>query len=351
MASNKGLRNADGAKKDEFYTQLSDIEKEMRYYKNAFKDKTVLCNCDDPFESNFFRYFVLNFNRLRLKRLICTCYTGSPIANTQLSLFDIVETAEENKPYKAIVTTVYDKTGDGGVDMFDIAELFKSGENELTELQGDGDFRSDECIELLKESDIVVTNPPFSLFREYVAQLIEYEKEFIIIGNQNALTYKEIFPLLKDNKIWLGNGFSGNVGFFQSPYDDIAVSSQHKEGLIRISGVMWFTNIDIKKRHEEMILVKRYNPKDYPKYDNYDAINVDKTVDIPCDYAGLMGVPITFMDKYNPDQFEIIDGIGRYSILNNEKTKAEKKYLSMIDGKAKYFRYIVRNKHPEERKH
>ena len=196
----------------------------------------------------------------------------------------------------------------------------------------------------------MVTNPPFSLFREYVAQLIEYKKSFIIIGNQNALTYKEIFPLLKNNKMWLGNGFSGNVGFFESPYEDVAKSSQHKEGLIRISGVMWFTNLDLKKRHEEIILVKRYTPEKYPKFDHYNAINVDKTIDIPCDYEGAMGVPITFMDKYNPEQFEIIDGIGRYSILDNDKTKAEGKYLSMIDGKAKYFRYIIRNKHPEERK-
>ena len=346
--NNQALRKADGAKKDEFYTQLTDIEKELRHYRKHFEDKVVFCNCDDPFESNFFKYFVLNFNRLGLKKLICTCYAGSPIANTQLSLFDVFETVEENKPYKAVVTTVYDKTGDGGIDMFDVAELFKSGENELTELQGDGDFRSKECIELLIESDIVITNPPFSLFREYVAQLIEYKKKFIIIGNQNALTYKEIFPLLKENKMWLGNGFSGNVGFFESPYKDIAKSSQHREGLIRISGVMWFTNLDLKKRHEEMILVKRYKPEYYPKYDNYDAINVDKTTDIPFDYEGAMGVPITFMDKYNPEQFEIIDGIGRYSVLDNEKTKAEGKYLSMIDGKAKYFRYIIRNKHPEE---
>ncbi|WP_427898167.1 adenine-specific methyltransferase EcoRI family protein [Gardnerella pickettii] len=308
MAGNSGLSNATKAKKDEFYTQLTDIEKEMRYYRAHFKGKTVFCNCDDPFESNFFKYFVLNFNKLGLKKLIATCYATSPIANQQLTLFDVIGGEEENrdKPYKAVVTKVYDKTGDGGVDMFDVAELFKSGENELTELAGDGDFRSKECLELLDEADIVVTNPPFSLFRDYVATLMEHKKKFIIIGNQNAITYKEIFPLLMNNEIWLGNGFSGNVGFFSSPYDDIAASSQHKEGFIRVSGVVWFTNLDIKKRHEELILVKRYSPDIYLHYDNYDAINVNKTVEIPCDYSGVMGVPITFLDKYSPDQFEIL---------------------------------------------
>ena len=401
MAGNNNLMNANKAKKDEFYTQLSDIEKELRHYRKHFKDKIVFCNCDDPFESNFFKYFVLNFNRLGLKKLICTCYTGSPIANTQLSFFDVVENASENKPYKAVVTTVYDKTGDGGIDMFDVAELFKSGENKLTELEGDGDFRSEECIELLKESDIVVTNPPFSLFREYVAQLMEYGKKFIIIGHQNAITYKEIFPLLKENKIWLGNGFSGNVGFFESPYEDTAKSSQHREGMIRVSGVMWFTNLDIKKRHEEMILVKKYTSENYPKYDNYDAINVDKTADIPYDYvpcwfncesadlckwakekglnssakalceyksgsvqildcvtpeqfaiinenninnndevkkcSGIVGVPITFMDKYNPEQFEII----KFRKGNDDKDLS-------INGKCPYFRILIRNKCSKE---
>jgi hypothetical protein len=358
---NSGLSAAAKNKKDEFYTQLTDIEKELRHYRKHFKDKIVLCNCDDPFESNFFKYFVLNFNRLGLKKLIATCYTGSPIANKQLSIFDVLgETDEsEDKPYKAIVTTVYDKTGDGGVDMLDVAELFKSGENELTELEGDGDFRSPECLALMDEADIVVTNPPFSLFREYVGTLMEHGKKFIIIGNQNAVTYREIFPLLKDNLIWLGNGFSGNVGFFESPYEDTAVSSHHKEGLIRVSGVMWFTNLDIKKRHEELILVKRYNPEDYPKYDNYDAIEVSKTVDIPCDYAGYMGVPITFLDKYNPDQFEIIWQAAGNSYANAPKDVLERlkfdptvKYggglgAGVVNGKAKYARIIIRNKNPE----
>ena len=360
---NTQLHVAGKAKKDEFYTQLPDIEREMRHYRKHFEGKVVFCNCDDPFESNFFKYFVLNFNRLKLKKLIATCYSGSPIANQQLSLFDIIEETEENanKPYKAIVTKVYDKTGDGGVDMFDVAELFKSGENQLTELKGDGDFRSEECLELLSESDIVVTNPPFSLFREYVATLMSYKKKFIIIGNQNAITYKEFFPLLKNNEVWIGGGFSGNVGFFESPYEDTAASSQHKKGLIRVSGVMWFTNLDIKKRHEQMILVKRYNSEDYPNFDNYDAINVDRTADIPCDYSGNMGVPITFLDKYSPDQFEILGITCRgYSpeLRTKVYTKEEYKNANDLNGSGiimkscvptmTYGRIIIRNKHPEE---
>ena len=368
MAKERTVNKAKRNKKDEFYTQLTDIEKEMRHYRKHFAGKTVFCNCDDPFESNFFKFFVLNFNRLKLNKLIATCYTGSPIANKQLSLFDVLGEGEQNanKPYKAVVTTVYDKTGDGGVDMFDVAELFRSGENELTELQGDGDFRSDECLALMDEADIIVTNPPFSLFREYVATLMDHQKKFIIIGHQNAITYKEIFPLLRDNQMWLGNGFAGNVGFFESPYEDVAMSSQHKEGMIRVSGVMWFTNLDIKKRHEELILVKRYVPENYPPYDNYEAINVDKTVDIPSDYSGVMGVPITFMDKYNPDQFEIIN-LSRYltdsrgmskEFVNAYYAQGNKGQISeghpdlcyyTTDGKAvvPYMRILVRNKHPE----
>lgn len=221
MPDNDTLKKAYKAKKDEFYTQLTDIEKELRYYRKHFKGKTVFCNCDDPFESNFFKYFVLNFNRLGLKKLIATCYAGSPIANQQLSLFDIRNDTEEqhNKPYKAIVTTVYDKTGDGSVDMLDVAELFKSGENELSELMGNGDFRSPECLELLDEADIVVTNPPFSLFREYVAMLISHQKNFLIIGNLGAYTYKEVFPLLMNNQMWAGPSIhSGDRAFYVPDY-------------------------------------------------------------------------------------------------------------------------------------
>ncbi len=316
MEKKRDLAAAKIYKKDEFYTQLTDIEKEMRYYRKHFNGKTILCNCDDPFESNFFKYFVLNFNRLGLKKVIATCYTGSPIANKQLSIFDVLGVSEttEDKPYKAVVTKVYDKTGDGGVDMFDVAELFKSGENELSELQGDGDFRSPECLALMDEADIVVTNPPFSLFREYVTTLVDYSKKFIIIGNVNAISYKEIFPLIKDNKMWIGASIHSGDRKFYVP-DDYPMRASgcgvEDDGrrFIKVKGVRLYTNLDIKQRHEELILVKKYQSELYPNYENYNAIEVSKVVDIPCDFSGIMGVPITFLDKYNPEQFEII-GLG-----------------------------------------
>ncbi|MGI6095362.1 MAG: adenine-specific methyltransferase EcoRI family protein [Lachnospiraceae bacterium] len=328
--ANTSLSAAKTAKNDEFYTQLTDIEKEMRHYRKHFQGKTVLCNCDDPFESNFFKYFVLNFNRLGLKKLIATCYYSSPIAGQQLRYgcdangqmtFAFEEKADGKnngqRPYKAVVTRVYDTTGDGGVDMLDVAELFRSGENELVELEGDGDFRSPECLALLDEADIVVTNPPFSLFRDYIDVLMEHQKYFIIIGNMNAITYKEFFPLLKDNKVWIGAKSLNQDMYFDVPDERKQwLLANKKEGsaykiingvvMGRLASACWFTNLDIKKRHEEIILVKRYNPREYPAYDNYEAIEVSKTADIPCDYAGMMGVPITFLDKYNPDQFEIL---------------------------------------------
>ncbi len=326
MPSNAGLRRADRAKNDEFYTQLSDIERELSHYKEHFKGKTIFCNCDDPRISNFFKYFALNFNEFGLKKIISTCYK-----NQDVDLFT------QNDCEKAVYIEYTGNPNDPTSTDFSTIEV--------KELRGDGDFRSQECIELLKQSDIVVTNPPFSLFREYVAQLLKYEKKFIIIGNQNALSYKEIFPLVKENKLWLGYGFKGGAAhFINTHYQDYAIAGDHKEGMIRVSGVVWFTNLDIKKRHEELVLYKTYSPEEYPKFDNYDAINVNKTSDIPMDYDGLMGVPITFFDKYNPDQFEVIDGIGRYSILHNEETKAAGKYLSMVNGKAMYFRIIIRRK-------
>ena len=379
-SGNVNLSAAKTAKKDEFYTQLTDIEKEMRYYRKHFKDKTVFCNCDDPFESNFFKYFVLNFNRLGLKKLIATCYTGSPIANKQLSIFDILGESEEtqNKPYKAVVTTVYDKTGDGGVDMLDVAELFKSGENELTELKGDGDFRSPECLELLDEADIVVTNPPFSLFREYVGVLVAHQKKFIIIGNVNAVKYRETFPLIMSNELWLGASIhSGDRAFFvpdDYPLDAAGCGIDEATGrkYIRVKGVRWFTNLDIKQRHEDLILVKRYDPDYYRRFDNYDAIIVDSVADIPCDYSDVMGVPITFLDKYNPSQFEIIGRTGNIEWATTEcafftppteemqnKYKKQNKtwrvqngYYVTEDGIAHtvYDRLFIRNKHPEEPK-
>ncbi|MCR5430435.1 MAG: adenine-specific methyltransferase EcoRI family protein [Eubacterium sp.] len=353
MAKNALLGKALKDKKDEFYTQLVDIEKELRYYKKHFKDKIVLCNCDDPYESNFFKYFVLNFDKLRLKKLIATCYDGSPIAGRELSISDIDKKSSKGKAYKAIIKTVYDKTGDGAIDMFDIVELFKSGENELTELEGNGDYKSEECIELLKECDIVVTNPPFSLFREYVSKLLEYNKKFIIIGNINAVTYKEFFPLLRDNKVWIGASIhSGDRAFYvpdSYPLDAAGCGIDEKgRKYIRVKGVRWYTNLDIKQRHEELILVKKYNETDYIKYDNYDAINVNKTVEIPYDYDGVMGVPITFMDKYNPEQFDIIGlAAGNIRGLAGIPTSTGKDG-PYIDGKLKFGRILIRNKHPEK---
>lgn len=255
MAGNDSFAHAKSAREDEFYTQLSDIEKEMRHYRKHFNGKTVFCNCDDPFESNFFKYFVLNFNRLGLKKLIATCYTGSPIANQQLSIFDVLGISEDTKdrPYKAVVTTVYDKTGDGGVDMFDVAELFKSGENELTELAGDGDFRSSECLELMDEADIVVTNPPFSLFRGYVSTLLEHKKSFVIIGSLNAITYKEIFPLLMNNRIWLGYN-NGDIAFTvpddYEPRETRYWQDETGQKWRSMGNIAWFTNLDIKKLYQ-----------------------------------------------------------------------------------------------------
>lgn len=361
MAGNSGLSNATKAKKDEFYTQLTDIEKEMRYYRAHFKGKTVFCNCDDPFESNFFKYFVLNFNKLELKKLIATCYATSPIANQQLTLFDVIGGEEENrdKPYKAVVTKVYDKTGDGGVDMFDVAELFKSGENELTELAGDGDFRSKECLELLDEADIVVTNPPFSLFRDYVATLMEHKKKFIIIGNVNAITYKEIFPLIKNNEIWIGASIhSGDRAFYVPDNYPLNASGCGIDAdgrkFIRVKGVRWWTNLDYRQRHEELILVKKYKPEDYQKYDNYDAIDISFTKDIPCDFVGYMGVPITFMDKFSPDQFTIegmAAGNSRATGFNfnvrYEPHPEDRGGCGVVNGKRVYARILIRNKHPE----
>lgn len=318
MARNENLSKAKDAKKDEFYTQLSDIENELRHYKVFFKDKVVFCNCDDPYESNFFKYFAINFNHLGLKKLICTCYAGSPVVYTQLSLFDDIEipAPSDKKPYKIEITEVKDLNNDGAVDLTDIRLLLQSVNGKPELLKGNGDFRSDECIELLKQADVVVTNPPFSLFREYVAQLIEYDKKFIIIGNKNSITYKEIFPLIQNNEMWVGYTPMSKDLLFDVPSkyaeDMIAhgkLGSQYRiiDGVVKgRSQSIWFTNLDIKKRHESIILYKVYNSEEYPTYDNYDAIEVSKTTEIPVDYDGIMGVPISFMDKFNPDQFEIV---------------------------------------------
>ena len=355
MAGNASLNKANKAKNDEFYTQLADIEAELKHYRKHFKDKVVFCNCDDPFESNFFKYFAMNFNYLGLKKLIATCYTGSPIIGEefeQLSLFDILP-SEANTPkrfpYKIEITEVVDINGDGAVDLTDVEYLLRNKNNVLTLLEDDGDFRSTECVEILKQADIVATNPPFSLFREYIAQLMTYEKKFIVIGNQNAVTYKEIFPLLKENKMWLGY-HCGDMAFAVPDYYEERETrfwiDENGQKWRSLGNICWFTNLDHKKRHEELELYKKYTPENFPEYDNYDAINVDKVSDIPEDYFEPMGVPITFIDKYNPAQFEIIgctesEGKGFSNGLWNVESKVAQ---PLILGEKKYKRIFIRRK-------
>ena len=309
MPTSKELNAARQAKKDEFYTQLSDIEKELRHYKEHFQDKIVYCNCDDPRVSNFFHYFSYNFNQLGLKKLITTCYK-----NKQSDMFS------RNDSKKAIYLEYEgDKSGNKIPDAEEIG-IFK--------LVEDGDFRSDECIGLLEQADIVVTNPPFSLFREYVNQLIDHNKKFLIIGNINAVGYKEIFPLIKNNDIWLGPSIKKGDREFGVPEHyplDAASCRIDNEGrrFIRVKGVRWFTNLDFKQRYEDLILYESYLKKKYHKFDNYDAINIDKTADIPMDYDGVMGVPITFLDKYNPQQFEILGITDRKAPLQKKEYTKE----------------------------
>ena len=323
MAGNSNLHDSARNKQDEFYTQLSLIESEMKHYKHHFVGKTILCNCDDPYESNFFKYFAMNFNALGLKKLITTCYASSPVTGQEFEYYidnggqlSFIADADnspmqetERKPYKVEITEVNDENNDGRIDLSDVEYLMRNKKNTMTLLDGDGDFRSPECVPLLREADFVVTNPPFSLFREYIALLEEYQKHYIIIGNMNAVTYKEIFPMIAENRLWLGYN-SGHFWFkvpdsYEVKKTDFKIDENGQKWR-RMGNICWFTNVDIEKRHENMVLFRNYTPELYPKYDNYDAINVNKTVDIPCDYYGVMGVPITFLDKYNPDQFEIV---------------------------------------------
>lgn len=346
MSRSNELSTAKKDKKDEFYTTLEDIELEMKNYRDQFKGKTIFCNCDDPYESNFFKYFAMNFDFLGLKKLIATCYDGSPFAGTQLSLFDLDNKQAEQKSktaYKVEVTNIDDLNGDGAIDLQDVELLLKKP-GIVKKLNGNGDFRSEECIDLLKESDIVITNPPFSLFREFVALLIQYNKKFLIIGNVNAITYKEIFPLIKNNKLWLGASIHSGDRKFYVPDDyplNAAGCGTDKDGrrYIRVKGVRWFTNLDYKQRHEDLILYKKYygHEEDYPKYDNYDAINVDSTADIPCDYFEKIGVPITALDKYNPDQFEIV----KFRKGDDGKDLA---YTRERERVQPYFRIIIKRK-------
>ena len=334
--ANSNLSSAKNAKNDEFYTQYGDIQKEieayLEYNSDVFRGKVVYCNCDDPFESNFFRYFVLNFNKLGLKQLITTSYKPSPVANTQLKLFgdDKTLTKSKGRPKinanKFIINEVHDIDGDGEFNLKDVAKQLKANKhNEWMPLEGDGDFRSDECINLLKQSDIVVTNPPFSLFREYVKQLFDYKKKLVIIGNMNAITYKEIFPLIKTNRLWLGATGNGSDMVFAVPNGmEIAESDRQKAARLgyigdytRLGNSCWFTNLDHGRRHKplplmtEADIIKFSAKKPFEKYDNYNAIEVSFVKNIPGDYDGVMGVPISFLDKYNPDQFEILGATQR----------------------------------------
>lgn len=319
LASKKSLAlsNAKKAKQDEFYTQLGDIEIEMKHYKSQLRGKTILCNCDDPFESNFFRYFALNFNTLGLKKLIATSYVKSPIVGGQLPLVDIEGLKPEGKePYAIEINEVPDHKRRGATDLADVEYLLKRDANTSWALNSDGiygagDFRSRECVEFLKQADIIVTNPPFSLFREFVAQIVTYDKQFLIIGHINALHYKEVFTLIRANRLWLGESIHSGDREFRVPdhYPLEAAGCRIDENgrkYIRVKGVRWFTNMDNPKRHEQLPLYKKYAPAEYPTYDNYDAIEVSKTSEIPCDYEGFIGVPDTFLDKFNPDQFELI---------------------------------------------
>ncbi len=355
MSNNKNLHKANKEKNDEFYTQLTDIEQELKHYKEHFKNKVVFCNCDDPYESNFFKYFAMNFNILGLKKLIATCYDSSPVVYTQLALWEDLQYRFPNnnrKAYKVEINEVCDYNNDGAINLADIEWLMKNDKNSIALLQGDGDFRSEECIQLLKQSDIVVTNPPFSLFREYVAQLIEYDKQFVIIGNQNAITYKDIFTLLKNDKIWLG--FKSGAQSFAVPQSFERNNTYFDNGVkyAKFGNICWYTNLEISKRHQDLILYKKYlgNENDYPKYDNYDAINVDKITDIPVDYFEKIGVPITFIDKYNPEQFEIVGAdfdFANPQPLPNGKFGTGRFYLQLPGGggyKRMYSRLVIQRK-------
>lgn len=369
MAGNSNLHDSARNKQDEFYTQLSLVESELKHYRQHFKGKTVLCNCDDPYESNFFKYFAMNFNALGLKKLITTCYATSPVTGKEFQYYvdnggqlsfvpsannAPVQEENERKPYKVEITEVTDENEDGRIDLADVEYLMRNKKNTMTLLDGDGDFRSPECVKLLKESDIVVTNPPFSLFREYISLLEEHQKKYAIIGNMNAVTYKEIFPMIAENRLWLGYN-SGHFWFkvpdsYEVKKTDFKIDEQGQKWR-RMGNICWFTNLDIDKRHENMTLFRSYSPDKYPKYDNYDAVNVDRTVDIPCDYYGVMGVPITFLSQYNPEQFEIVafrkgnDGKDLvYSFTDNSQTvhverERERERRRTVQP---YFRILIR---------
>lgn len=331
---NSNLHKAKTVKNDEFYTRLEDIENELRHYKEHFRGKTVYCNCDDPKVSNFFKYFSLNFEYLGLKKLIASCYRNVDAGKQTDGLSD-----------KAVWLEYTGEQGDGTIPT--------DANIVIHEFEGDGDFRSEESIELLKQADIVVTNPPFSLFREYVAQLMEYEKQFVIMGSMNAITYKEIFPLLKDNKMWLGHK-NGSMSFVLPDHAKLKASGYIDEKgrkIQKFGNIAWYTNLDIAKRHEDVILFREYNENDYPRYDNYDAIEVGKVADIPKDCAGVMGVPITFMDKYNPEQFVVVGmaagnsrATGLYYDVPYTPHKDDRGGCGVVEGIRKYARILIKHK-------
>lgn len=361
--ANENLQQAKKAKNDEFYTQRVDIEKEVNAYleydPDVFKGKTILCPCDDPYESNFFKYFALRFKEFKLKKLIATCYAGSPIANVQLSLFPEENEASKTTraPHKIVITDIPDLNKDGSVDLVDVKLLLASDRNHLTRLKGDGDFRSAEITKLRDEADIIITNPPFSLFREFLAWINEANKaaspkNFLIIGNMNAITYKEVFPLIMGNKMWLGNGFDKGNAFFSTPNAESYGEGVYYSdlGLVKFRNCCWMTNLDHGRRHEPlklMTLAKNFRSsrhkeirgkKEYPHYDNYDAIEVPYTDAIPDDYEGVMGVPVSFLDKYCPEQFEIV-GLDRYVEGNTMPNKR-----MHINGKEIYARILIKHK-------
>ena len=371
--ANNNLTNAKRAKNDEFYTQFSDIQKEIQAYldynPDTFRNKVVYCNCDDPFESNFFRYFVLNFNKLGLKQLITTSYKPSPIANTQLELFGDNKTLTKSKvrpkinANKFIINEVYDINDDGEFNLKDVAQQLKANkQNEWTPLESDGDFRSDECINLLKQSDIVATNPPFSLFREYVKQLFDYNKRFLIIGNINCITYKEVFQKIKNNEIWLGNGMGRWISGFIVPesyelFGTEARIDENGDRIVATNNCLWLTSLDHRRRHQPLPLMTmednlKYSKhkgikgkKAYDKYENYDAIEVPFTDAIPSDYSDLMGVPITFLDKYSPEQFEVVGASDNGVVDEKYKLPHFKKHNEpYINGKKQYKRIFIKKK-------
>ena len=376
--ANKTLNAAKAAKKDEFYTQMIDIERELQHYWPHFRGKVVLCNCDDPYESNFFKYFALQFNQLGLKKLICTCFDGSPVQGNELLLdFGDFSGEPQKLAYKVEITEVKDLNGDGAVDLADVQYLLKNDKNALTLLKQHGDFRSAECIELLKEADIVVTNPPFSLIREYIEQLMKYEKQFLILARTSMIHAYVIFPYFIGNKMWIGYGYNMSL-VYKSPYCNTEESNRkyvlskgyNPDEYIKVPAIGWFTNLDHNKRHEDFDMICKYNEEDYPRYETFDAIDVDEVARIPCDYPGIMGVPDTFIQYYNPEQFEILgaetgeyaeklgirqigkEWIERYRANGGTgHYTANMKSLVLYDksGKPKkvFSRILIRNKHPQ----